>query len=415
MSEILAIKVMKMSPLNLVIVGMWILFFHEILKAFGVIQMYVSYSGYFILLGALLIELKNGYLSFLDGNYRLWILSISIFSIFALFYGVFKEHSLQFIVRDLWPYAYFACLLVAARINTLQTIDRMIYQQFFVGFAVFLFIFATVGPTSISRSLYDSSAVRWGEPNLYSAWGLLYGWMYMFLTYNKKQPTLRKIVAFLGMLCYIAYGIMMLKRQVLFDLGMLSILKLIYVGKVEKVNIARWIFAFITIIAVIIPFVGFFEKSTGIEYFNAYHSRLTEHGSIVLTISENTRLTEHPLNIYNQASDLEVLFGQGLGSSVVKDGILDTVVESGFFTTFLKGGLIYLVVWYIVFFLILKSTFLGWRRPEKILFGMLSSVFMLSSILGPFFIDHFSTGYKMFWIGVCASLVRVSNPAKSEP
>jgi hypothetical protein len=86
----------------------------------------------------------------------------------------------------------------------------------------------------------------------------------------------------------------------------------------------------------------------------------------------------------------------------VKDGVLDTVVESGCLTTFLKGGFIYLIIWCLGFFYILKDVLLR-RRRDKLVFQFLSIMFIIISPMAPFFIGHFSTGYKMFWLGQCVS------------
>lgn len=387
-------------PLNLVILGMWILFFHEVLKSFGIIVMYVAYSGFFILFSALLIALKKRYLSLLYGKYQLWIISIWIFASFILLYGILKSHSLQFLSRDIWPYSYFACLLVATRINTWRAIDKMIYQQFFIGLIVFLYILSTMDVSMLTRTVYDSSAVPWGTFNIYWAWGLMYGWMYMFLTFNKKQPAFRKIVTLLGIIFFLVFGIMMLKRQVIVELSMISFLKLIYEKK--KTNFIKWTILFFIIITTVFSIIRFSESHVNTEYFKKLILRSKESGSVLATILSNTRLSKQPRDIYNQASDFEILFGQGLGSSVVKDGVRDTVVESGLFTTFLKGGIVYLIIWYLGFFSILKDTFLK-RKKDKLLFGLLSTIFIISSPMGPFFISYFSTGYIMFWLGRCTS------------
>lgn len=390
--------------INLVIVGMWILFSHEVLKSFDIMKMYVAYSGFFILFSALLIELKNSSLSLLYVKYRFWIMGIWFFAFLIFLYGILKSYSLQFISRDIWPYGYFACLLIAARTNTWRAIDKMIYQQFFVGLVVFLCILVTVDITMFTRAAIERNTASWGGSRICWAWGLLYGWQYMFLSFDEEKPMFRKVVTFLGVTFFLVFGIIMLKRQVVVELGMMSVFKLVYMIKVKKANIIRWTTMFVVIIAVTFLIVKFYENRAGTEYFKALVSRSTESGSVLSTTLQNTRLLKTPLDIYNQASNFEILFGQGLGSSVVKDGVMDTVVESGFFTIFLKGGIIYLMIWYLGFFSILSNTLL-WMRRDKLFFGLLSTMFIISSPMGPFFIDYFSTGYKMFWLGRCTSRV----------
>ncbi|MCK4527542.1 hypothetical protein KAW18_09245 [candidate division WOR-3 bacterium] len=394
----------SLISLYLVVLGMWILFFHEVLKSFAINVMPIAYSGFFILFFALFIELKKGALSFLEGKYRLWIISIWYFSLFALVYGITKSHTLQFLSRDIWPYSYFACLLLAARTNRWSIIDKMIYQQFLIGVGVFIYIGLTLNIT-FERNIILLNNMSWDASRIYWAWGLLYGWQYMFLRYNKKDPKSRKIATILGIILYAVFGIIMLKRQIIVEFGMISCFKLIYAKKVEKVNIIKVVTAFVAIAVVAFSIVSFYEKREDISYFKRLLSRTTEAGSILKTISQNTRLRETPLNIYNQATTFEILYGQGLGSAVVKDGIINTVVESGFYTVFLKGGIIFLIIWYFGFLSILKDTFWGKRR-ETLLFGLLSAMFIISSPMGPFFLMYPTGGYQMFWLGRCASRVR---------
>jgi len=383
---------------------MWLLFFHEVLKSFAINAMPIAYSGFFILFFALLIELKYRALSFIEKKYRLWILSIWIFSFFALIYGIVKSHELQFLSRDIWPYSFFACFLIVARINTWNIIDKMIYQQFFIGLGVFIYIGFTLDIT-FQRNVIELNTASWNNPRIYWAWGLLYGWQYMFLTFNKKLPMHRKISTFLGVTLFIVFGIIMLKRHMIFELAMLIVFKLIYMAKVEHANIIKWAAVLLAIAVVALSIVRLVERRENVEYFGLMASRLTEAGSILDTTFENTRLLDTPRNIYNQATIFEIIFGQGLGSVVEKEGIVDTVVESGFFTTFMKGGIIFLIIWYIGFLSMLKDILVR-IREGKLLFGLLSAMFIISSPVAPFFISYPSSGYQMFWLGQWTSRVK---------
>jgi hypothetical protein len=393
------------ASLYLVVSGMWILFLHEALKSFAINVMPVAYSGYFILFFALLIELMNRALSFLDRKYRYWILSIWIFSVFALIYGIVKSYELQFLSRDIWPYSFFACFLLAARTTRWNTIDKMIYQQFLIGLGVFIYIGLTLD-IPFQRHAIELNTGSWNVPRIYWAWGLLYGWQYLFLTYNNDMPLHRKMSTFLGITLFIAFGIIMLKRQMIVEIGIIGIFKLIYMVKVENANVIKLTVLLLAIAIVGLSIVRFYEKRENVEYINLIASRFTESGSMVETVLQNTRLLDTPQNIYNQASVFEIAYGQGLGSAVEKDGIVDTVVESGFFTIFMKGGIIYLMIWYFGFLSILKDVVLRMRR-RKLLYGLLSAMFIISSPMSPFFIPYPASGYQMFWLGQCASRMKI--------
>jgi len=211
---------------------------------------------------------------------------------------------------------------------------------------------------------------------------------------------------FLGITLFIAFGIIMLKRQMIVEIGIIGIFKLIYIAKVENANVIKWTVLLLAIAIVAISIVRFYENRENVDYINLIASRFTESGSMVETTLQNTRLLDTPRNIYNQASVFEIVYGQGLGSAVEKDGIVDTVVESGFFTIFMKGGIIYLMIWYFGFLSILKDIVLRMRR-RKLLYGLLSAMFIISSPMAPFFIPYPSSGYQMFWLGQCASRLKI--------
>lgn len=393
------------ASLYLVVLGMWILFSHELMKSFAMNVMPVAYSGYFFLFFALLIELTNRSLSLIQRKYRFWILSIWFFSLFALIYGIIKSHDLQFLSRDIWPYSFFACFLMAARTTRWDTIDKMIYQQFLIGLAVFIYIGFTLD-IPFQRHAIEMNTASWNTPRIYWAWGLLYGWQYLFLTFNKELPLHRKLFTIMGITLFIVFGIIMLKRQMIVEIGMIGIFKLIYISKVENANVIKWTALVLTIAVAAFSILSFYERRENVEYLNLIAQRLTESGSIVETTLQNTRLLETPRNIIDQASLLEIVYGQGLGSAVEKDGIVDTVVESAFFTIFMKGGIIYLVIWYSGFLSILKDVLLRMRK-RKLAFGLLSAMFILSSPMAPFFILYPSSGYQMFWLGQCTSRIKI--------
>ena len=369
--------------------------------SFSIIEMKVAYSGFFILFIALMIELMNNSLSYLKINYQLWVISIWLFACFALFHGIVKSNTLQFLSRDIWPYSYFACFLLAARSNRWHDIDKMIYQQFVLGLAIFIYIWMTTH-IQFQREVIERNTISMDGPRIYLAWGLLYGWQYMFLSLKKDDLISRKLLTFLGTSLYVVFGIIMLKRKIIFDLVMISLFKLMYEKKVNKNNMNRLLAVFIAIAVIMFSIVKFYEEKQNISYMDKIVSRSTEKGSVLSTMLSSTRFYETPLNIYNQATFFELIYGQGLGSAVEKEGITDSVVESTLLTIFMKGGIIYLMIWYFGFLLIVMDTLLL-MRDKKLLFGLLSTMFIIGSPIFSFFIMHFSSGYQMFWLGRCAS------------
>lgn len=400
---------------NLVIAGMWLAFFHEVLQSFGHIHMFVAYSGYILLFSALFLELMNGALSLLENKYRTWVIMIFFFGLFVFIHGIVKANSLQFFSRDLWPYSYFACFLVAARADAWRSIDRMIVWQFMVGIAVFLYIAATLDIASFTRQFISQNTSEWRGPRIYWAWGLLYGWQYMFLRFRKDQPLYQKLVTILGVISFVVFGVIMLKRQVIVELGMVCVAKSVYDVVVLKSSIIKNVITYAVVAIVVFSAITHYQKKYNVDYIEDLAERTTEHGSVSDTATKNTRLVDQPRYVYGNASAFEIIFGQGLGSGVMKDQKeLVNTLESGFATALMKGGVIYLIVWYVGFILILKDALLL-RRRDKLIFGFLSVIFIVSSPMGPFFFDYFSTGYKMFWLGAFTSCLRISDAQLRRP
>jgi hypothetical protein len=280
----------------------------------------------------------------------------------------------------------------------------MIYQQFLVGLGIFIYIWLTIDIPMQRRDI-ELNTLNWEAPRIYWAWGLLYGWQYMFLTFKKKLPFHRKCTTLIGITLYIVFSIIMLKRQMIVELAMVSVFKVLYHVKEGKINIIKWLTVFAAMTVVIFSIFHFDGINSNIDYFDKIYLRSKEKGSLLDTLLSNTRLYATPMNIYNQATFLELLYGQGLGSGVLKDGILDTVVESGLLTIFMKGGIAYLIIWYCGFLFITLETFLV-MKGEKVVFGLLSVMFIFSSPMAPFLIDYPSSGYQMFWLGRSASRIK---------
>ena len=390
--------------ITLTVLGMWFLFFHEVLKSFCQLYPVIAYSGYILLFSALFIELMNGALLLLEDKYRSWVMAILCVGVLCCLYGLIKGNSLQFLSRDLWPYSYFSCFLIAARNDAWRTVDRMICLQFIVGLIVFLYISATIDLASPTRQLIMKNTSQWGGVRIYWAWGLLYGWQYMFLRFGKDQPLYQKIVTVLGVTSYIIFGVIMLKRQVIFELGMLCFAKFVYMKVVEKTSIARWIITIVVIGIATYSSLTYYQSKYNVDYAKNLSERTLEHGSVFDTALENTRMADQPRDVYRQASVFEVIHGQGLGSVVKNRGPakVTNTLENAAATMFMKGGVISLIVWYFGFFFIIKDTILLKKR-DRLLYGLLSTIFIISLPMVPFFTDYLWTGYKMFWLGRCAS------------
>ena len=410
----------KIDPrisLFLVIIGMWLQFIHFIFLSFSISQMYIAYTGYIILFIALIVEVSNKSTMELRSKYRKWFICLILLGSFSLLYGIVKFNSLQFISRDIWPYSYFACFLLAARLRSWDYLDKMVYWQFIVGTSIVIFIWLTVD-VSFNRIALSQLNIAWDGPRLYTSRGLLFGWQYMFLSYSSKHSKLRRMITVIGITLYIIIGLIMLKRQLFVDLGLLIIFKIYYVHKMSsqiRLPSGAWskssgiyssfrILLLIVIIGLLISnVVQHYERIENVSYADEIIKRSKESGSLINTILENDRFYNTPLLIYNQAQPHELLIGQGLGVGIMRGtGKRDNSVESGFFTVFMKGGVIGILIWYWGLLMVLKDTF-TLKKNDNFLFALLASLFILVSPVAPFFIMFPNAGYQMFWLGRVAS------------
>ncbi len=388
-----------------VVLGMWMLFIHELLKSLAYINMTLAYAGFLILFIAFVVEIANGSVYYIKAKYRSMIVLIWFFLFFAFLYGLIKQHPLQMLSRDILPLSYFACFLFAARTQKWHVIDKMIYRQFLIGLCVFIYLwFNHNGP--LNRLTISLNLLSWDRPRIGWAWILLYGWQYMFLSYSRDMAVFRKCITIIGVSSFIVFGLIMLKRQVIIEVVIILLIKIFYEIKENNYNKTKalrivWSVLFIGIFSISI--VTYLQRKEGIAYFETLLIRSTQAGSMIDTTLTDARFSLIPMTIYNNASLGEVFFGQGLGSSYERPDGSSNTVESGAIAMFLKGGILYLVMWFFFFITILKDTFIN-RQKDNIFFKCLSSFFIFGYIGAPFLIYFPASGYHMFWLGRSVSV-----------
>ncbi len=405
--------------LILMVLGMSILFLHEVLKSFAIIYMVISYTGSFILFLSLFCALNEGKLNYLERKYVNWLLVLWFFALFMLLYGILLKHDLRFMSRDIWPFAYFSCLLVAGKKENWKVIDKMIYFHFIAAIAVILYIWPIYG-MDITRARVMKITMSWEIPRLYWAWGLLFGWPYMLLTYNYSSLA-RKIITAVGIGIFFLLALFYEKRLPFITLSLLILLRIIFTKvtletsakKVIRKGLVRKLIMFGIII---IFFFGGFEifnraqQKTGVVYTRELHHRFTSEGSLLDTFLRDDRLYWTPKLIFKQAEGYEILVGQGLGSTVYRasTGGLNTTVESGLWAFMFQGGIVYTLLWYFGLANIIKEFFYR-KKPSLVLSQVLVTLFVFLSPLSTLFDMYPLTGYLMLWLGYSMSRTNKKN------
>jgi len=395
--------------LKLFVLGMNILFLHQVLRSLNIMHMVIAYTGYFILFFSLLWALQEGKLGYLRRGYVNWLLSIWFFAAFMLFYGIILQHELRYISHDIWPFTYFAALLVAAKKDTWKTIDRMIYFHFTAAIAAVLYIWFTYYGFAITREKMMLINIAREVPSLYYAWDLLFGWPYMLLTYRGSSLLRRAITVFgIGMLLLLA--LVFEKRFPFVQFALLMFLIMLFPIKLPEGSSTRRVWGSragslgLVMLLSLVAFqvVGSIQKGSGVSYTTRLLDRFTLEGSIIDTVLADDRLSGAPKLVLQQAESHEILLGQGLGSTVWRPQGLSTTIESGLFAFFLKGGIIYTTLWYLGLLGPIRNLLIR-RKSEIRVFRLLVTFVVLLTPIATIFNAYPSTGYTMLWLGRCTA------------
>lgn len=412
----------KKIPFSLImfVMGMSLHLFNESLTALRMLTMYLGYAGYFCFFFSFLFAIKEGNLKLLRHKYRNWLFIICLYSLFMVVHGILLQHPLKYLLSDITPYFFFAGLLVSANKNTWNAIDRMIYFHFIAVLSLVFYIWSYHG---LAVSISNTFAMVEGDttPSLYWAWGLLHTWPYMFLTY-KDGSLFRKLITSVGILVFIILAFLFAKRNPFLLLIMIFLLKMVTDIAIKKESIKKttslklnWrkyigiICIVVVSILIIRMIIARASQLTGFDYYEVLLSRLTESGDVGSTAMDNYRLKEGREAIFEQAETYQVLIGQGLGSVVDRsqEGQQNqTIIESGMANIFLKGGVIFTILWYLIVLYILKDLF-SKKKDSTVICQLLIIVFALLSLVSVYFsmFAHVSTGYLMCWLGRCMARI----------
>ncbi|MCK4527539.1 hypothetical protein KAW18_09230 [candidate division WOR-3 bacterium] len=367
--------------------------------------MVIAYTGFIFLFLSLCTAIVEGKLNYLERKYANWLLAIWIFALFMLLHGAFLGHDLRYISRDLWAFCFFACILVAAKKDNWIVIDRMIYFQFTFTIILVLFIWSHYG-LNITREILQQSSNSFERPRLAWAWGLLYSWPYMFLTY-KRSSLLRKMITVLGFTIFIILALMYGKRNPMVFLMLFMGLYIIffkYNAMTKKIANNSLIYKFVSVIlAITILGTGSYlivraQEKTGYYYVAELIDRSSARGGFIDTLLHDPRLDSIPKDIIAEAEGYQIIVGQGLGSTILRSSVQIQSVENGLMLLFFKGGILYTIAWYFGLLNILKDLF---RRKKRFVvpFQIMSSVIIIMSPISVFFHMGFLTGYIMLWFG----------------
>ena len=399
-------KIIKADlSLKLLVTGMSVLYLHEVLLSLAVIHMVIAYTGFIFLFLSLCTAIVEGKLNYLERKYANWLLAIWLFAFFMLLHGAFLGHDLRYISRDLWAFCFFACLLGAAKKENWIVLDRMVYFQFTFTIILVLYIWSFYG-LNITREILLQKTNSWEMPRLAWAWGLLGSWPYMLLTY-KKSPLRRKTITILGFTIFFVLALIYGKRNPVAFLLLLIGLYVIFfrdTSIIKKMISKSLVYKFVSVLLLVaILGAGSYlifrmQETTGHYYVTGLIDRSSSHGGFIDTLLHDPRLDSIPKDIIAEAEGYQTIFGQGLGSTILRSSVQIQSVENGLMLLFFKGGILYTIVWYFGLLNILADLFQR-RKMPVVPFQIMSSVIIIMSPISVFFHMGFLTGYIMLWFG----------------
>ena len=391
--------------LKLLVTGMSVLYLHEVLLSLAVIHMVIAYTGFIFLFLSLCTAIVEGKLNYLERKYANWLLAIWLFAFFMLLHGAFLGHDLRYLSRDLWAFCFFACLLAAAKKDNWIVIDRMVYLQFTFTIVLVVFIWSSYG-LNITREILQQSLNSFERPRLAWAWGLLYSWPYMLLTY-KESSLSRRIITILGFTIFIVIALMFEKRSPVVFLILFIGLYAIFAKDRSMVKIItrnRLIYKLISVLLAItvlstgVYLIARVQEKTGYNYVTVLLDRSSSRGGFIDTLLHDPRLDSIPKDIIAEAEAYQIVVGQGLGSTILRSSVQIQSVENGLMLLFFKGGILYTIAWCFGLLNILTDLFRR-RKKSVVSFQIMSSVIIIMSPISCFFHMGFLTGHIMLWFG----------------
>ncbi|MDL1980919.1 MAG: hypothetical protein LWX02_05505 [Deltaproteobacteria bacterium] len=391
--------------LKLFVTGMSVLYLHEVLLSFAVMHMTIAYTGFIFLFLSCCTAIMEGKLNYLEHKYAYWLLAIWLFAFFMLLHGAFLGHDLRYISRDLWAFCFFACLLAAAKKDNWIVLDQMIYFQFTFTIILVLYIWSFYG-LNITREILQQSSNSFERLRLAWAWGLLYSWPYMLLTY-KRSSLLRRMISALGFTIFFILALMYEKRNPMVFLILFIGLYIVFAKHrsiAKTMTSKRLVYKFVSVLlAVTILGTGAYlivraQETTGYYYVTKIIDKSSFHSGFINTLLHDPRLDSIPKDIIAEAEAYQIVVGQGLGSTILRSSVQIQSVENGLMLLFFKGGILYTIAWCFGLLNILTDLFRR-RKKSVVSFQIMSSVIIIMSPIVPFFHMGFLTGYIMLWFG----------------
>ena len=391
--------------LKLFVTGMSVLYLHEVLLSLAVMHMIIAYIGFIFLFLSLCTAILEGKLNYLERKYSNWLLAIWFFALFMLLHGAVLGHDLRYISRDLWAFCFFACLLAAAKKDNWIVIDRMVYFQFTFTIVLVLFIWSAYG-LNITREILIQKNYSWEMSRLAWAWHLLYSWPYMLLTY-KRSSLVRRMITILGFTIFFILALMYTKRNPMVSLIVfIGLYVIFFKDSLMTKEIAKksLIYKFVSVLlAITVLSTGVYliaraQEKSGYNYVAGLLDRSSSRGGFIDTLLHDPRLDSIPKDIIAEAEAYQIVVGQGLGSTIFRGSVQVNSVENGLMLLFLKGGILYTILWYFGLLNILKDLF---RRKKRsvVPFQIMSSVIIIMSPIQPFFDMNLPVGFIMLWFG----------------
>ena len=254
----------------------------------------------------------------------------------------------------------------------------------------------------------------------------------MISTYNSAD-VIRKIITITGVFIYLALAVLYGKRTPFLEL-VIFILSFFYVWANYKhgVRYGRRVFLgkLMIVVSLVIGALLFIKidsevgQVVGVSPIDALEQRFLQGeggqnvkgdspdgfveavAQMVDLVIHGDRLGDKPAEIIAQANGWEIIFGQGMGSTILRMdsmGNLSYAVESGLIQTFFKGGIVFVILLYLglvaIVFDVLRGKFYTFPAVTILVFMK-----VVLSPLGPLLINFpVTTGYLLLWLGASAS------------
>lgn len=393
------------------------LFFVQAGLEFRIVRfMNLKTVGYLCLFFSLFFALVEDKIRYLRFTYQRWLFFLLVYFCFISILGIIYLNpleSLYFTSSDVFAMFCFSGLLVASKATNWKVLEKTLIFHFAIATILCIFYMLTHG-----RVLLYEEAVA--SP-IYKFWGLLYGWPYFLLTLNSGGFS-RKAIAIVGVSTFFLLSIIFLKR-IPFVEGILVICIMFAANTfllrrktVKKARFRRILSSIgLLILLTVVILAGI--KVTRLdsiteEYGTGYgmsglYGRYMKYGSIYTTVVANYRLTHEVKTVLENDSVFEVVFGRGIGATIPVS--LTHSIEgrsgelhSGLAKLFLKGGILFLVIWYLGWLFVIID-FIKYRQRWLVPCYSIIIMTVLLSPIDPFFNNSLGFALVMLCAGRCMS------------